>query len=288
MAQIGSIKVETSSGIVSVPVFDLDDASSQENDFLRVNTGSGVGFIPLADRSSAAFPYIRIQTANGVLAADDSIVEELSYYLEDDWNDNRLSSRNGSTSGGSYTADDGEVLDTARYRPEWTYDGDGLSINARNERLEITGGTGNNNHGYMYTSSELNCGTFEWDIQLGGYTSDDYHANNCSFQFMRQDANNKLQLTVSIKSGVVLSKTESGTGTTLVSNSNAIKGTTTNHTVRIEVEPNGDVELFIDDVSQGKASNSFLPDSNEFRITLFDDANDTWHTQYYIDNLRLG
>jgi len=69
MAQIGSVKLSTDGGNIVVPIFELGDSGSNVKEFWRINTSSGVGFLPLADPAEASFPYIRIKTQNyGVLA----------------------------------------------------------------------------------------------------------------------------------------------------------------------------------------------------------------------------
>lgn len=90
MAQIGTIRLQTqNSGTVSVPVFDTADAGGDVYDMVRVQTASGVGFIPFVNPSNAAYPYLRIQTQNqGVLAAhNDAALTQII----DDFNDGDLS-----------------------------------------------------------------------------------------------------------------------------------------------------------------------------------------------------
>lgn len=80
MAKIGELGLDTPSGVVKVPVFDTGDSGSSVYEMVRVQTPSGVGFIPFVDPAEATFPEIRIQTENnGVLAAHDdtSLVKEL-------------------------------------------------------------------------------------------------------------------------------------------------------------------------------------------------------------------
>lgn len=71
MAQIGTVKLETqNNGTVDVPVFDTADAGSSVYDMVRVQAGSNVGFIPFVDTSTAAYPYLRVQSQNhGIVAA---------------------------------------------------------------------------------------------------------------------------------------------------------------------------------------------------------------------------
>jgi hypothetical protein len=74
MAQIGTVKLQTqNSGIVAVPVFETGDSGSDIHEFLRVQTPSGTGFIPVGDPSSTSYPYLRVQSQNhGVVAVHDA------------------------------------------------------------------------------------------------------------------------------------------------------------------------------------------------------------------------
>jgi len=74
MAQLGTIKLQTqNSGVVDVPVFAPGDSGSGIYEFVRVQTASGTGFIPVTDTSSAAYPYLRVQSQNnGIVAVTDT------------------------------------------------------------------------------------------------------------------------------------------------------------------------------------------------------------------------
>jgi len=74
MAQIGTIKLQTqNSGVVDVPVFDTGDSGSGIYEFVRVETESGTGFIPVTDPADATYPFLRVQSQNqGVVAVTDT------------------------------------------------------------------------------------------------------------------------------------------------------------------------------------------------------------------------
>jgi hypothetical protein len=84
MAQIGTIQVETqNSGTVDVPVFETGDSSSDIYEFVRVETASGTGFIPVTDTSNAAYPYLRVQSQNnGIVAITDTKGSTIIEYFE--------------------------------------------------------------------------------------------------------------------------------------------------------------------------------------------------------------
>lgn len=88
MAQYGTVKVNTPSGLISLPVFSAGSSGSDVYEILRVNTPSGVGFIPLADPADAAFPYLRVWTQSyGVLAVHNEASLGPAILWEDDFED---------------------------------------------------------------------------------------------------------------------------------------------------------------------------------------------------------
>jgi hypothetical protein len=73
MAQIGTIRLKTGSGDVDIPVYEAGDSGASVDEFLRVETERGRGFIPVCDLSDAAYSFLRVQSSSrGVLAAHDS------------------------------------------------------------------------------------------------------------------------------------------------------------------------------------------------------------------------
>ncbi|MFT4892881.1 MAG: hypothetical protein ACI8Z7_000670 [Candidatus Nanohaloarchaea archaeon] len=72
MVQIGTIKLQTTTGSIEVPVFEIADV---QNESLRVQTeNSGVGALNLVDPSNAELNQVRVQTqSNGVLAVSTTI-----------------------------------------------------------------------------------------------------------------------------------------------------------------------------------------------------------------------
>lgn len=73
MAQIGTIRVDTqNNGTVSVPVFNTGDSGSSVYEFVRVETASGTGFIPVTNTTDATYPYLRVHSQNnGTVAVTD-------------------------------------------------------------------------------------------------------------------------------------------------------------------------------------------------------------------------
>jgi hypothetical protein len=71
MAQIGTVKIKTSGGTKSVPIYDVNDSGAEVYECWRVHTSSGTGFIPLTSVSKAAFPEVKVKTGSGILAVHD-------------------------------------------------------------------------------------------------------------------------------------------------------------------------------------------------------------------------
>ena len=84
MAQIGTIKLETqNSGVVDVPVFETGDSASGVYEFVRVETASGTGFIPVTDPTDATYPYLRVQSQNnGIVAVTDTAGSDIPDSVE--------------------------------------------------------------------------------------------------------------------------------------------------------------------------------------------------------------
>lgn len=118
MAQIGTIRVDTqNNGTVSVPVFDTGDSGSSIYEFVRVQTGSGTGFIPVEDTSNATYPYLRVQSqSHGTVAMTDrnSASAIPDTWLQDDFGDNKLTNRDGTET----TTYEGQTWGS--FRPEYS------------------------------------------------------------------------------------------------------------------------------------------------------------------------
>jgi len=90
MAQIGTVRLETqNSGVVDVPVFEPGDSASGIYEFVRVETASGPGFIPVTDPVDATYPYLRVQSQNnGIVAVTDTpgsdIPDAQHYHIGDE------------------------------------------------------------------------------------------------------------------------------------------------------------------------------------------------------------
>lgn len=92
MAQIGTVGVQTqNNGTVSVPVFDTADAGSDVYTMWRVQTASGIGFIPLVDPASASYNYLRVQTENQGVVAVHNEASLLQYSVVDSFADTDFS-----------------------------------------------------------------------------------------------------------------------------------------------------------------------------------------------------
>lgn len=81
MGKLGTVGLQTASGVVEVPVFELSDV---EFDALRVQTHDGVGAVNLVDPADAEVDELRIQTANGPKAVSTSIEQWIDRFEDGD------------------------------------------------------------------------------------------------------------------------------------------------------------------------------------------------------------
>jgi hypothetical protein len=70
MSQIGKIEIETENGKKDIPVFEPGDSGLNVIEPVRVKTDSstGIGFLPLTEPIDAAYPFLRVQTSQGVFS----------------------------------------------------------------------------------------------------------------------------------------------------------------------------------------------------------------------------
>lgn len=135
MGQIGTLKVETASGPVELPVFALGDSNSDTLEALRVQTASGPGFVPLDDPADADRPYLRVQTGSGVKAVSTSpgLVAQsdlLAHYELDD------SSTPSTAIDSSGNGNDG-VINNAAYAGSGKVGTNSLSFNGFNSEVDL-------------------------------------------------------------------------------------------------------------------------------------------------------
>jgi len=89
MAKIGELRLSTDSGIQPVPIYEVGDAEAFVYEYLRINTPNGVGFIPVADQSKAAFPYAPIEVDDEqTLALHDDV--RIRPHANDSYEDNDI------------------------------------------------------------------------------------------------------------------------------------------------------------------------------------------------------
>jgi len=164
MAQIGTVRLETqNSGVVDVPVFEPGDSASGIYEFVRVETASGPGFIPVTDPVDATYPYLRVQSQNnGIVAVTDTPGSDIPDSVIDDFNDGQfdadLTGWSWSLEESSYvTVQSSTVLegsDTARIEtvedltPHAQVSGSAVSTSEMFFRIEMTGQTENSSDGY--------------------------------------------------------------------------------------------------------------------------------------------
>lgn len=269
MAQIGTIKLQTqNSGTVDVPVFNTGDSGSNVFEFLRVQTASGTGFIPLVDTAEATFPYLRVQSQNNGVVAVHNVatlgLTEQTIYLEDDWNDNTLSSRtNASDSLYAHPQrnETGDIL-ISRYRPDWdTHFTEGsMTISATNNAVEFDGVSGGGDDGIIVSGSRQSVGRWEIDADTTNATN-----GTMSFSFMVDDnldvnfdrfANCYFLYTTNDGSSYNLYVVDNGSQSTIIE----VTGSQT-ITMGIERDSFGNFEMFENGTSVATTTNTAHTDS---------------------------
>lgn len=82
MPQIGTIEFETqNNGTVELPVYETADFGPNVYDYLRVQTESGIGAIPITNVNDASYEFVRFQTnSHDVTAAHHCPVKKDSIY----------------------------------------------------------------------------------------------------------------------------------------------------------------------------------------------------------------
>lgn len=193
------------------------------------------------------------------------IVYSGEYYLFDDWKDNLLTSRRW---------DDKMVFPVSeldKYRPDWTTESD--SPSASGGVLVLPDGSTTAQQ--VSTASGFTVGTWEKDFTIISATT----AGACNLFFIWTDNSNTLRVSIESDDDYMLVKIDGGTTTILVSST--WDGDTTQHTTKVTRDANGNFELFYDGVSQGTATDTFLPSTRD--LSFLNNAD----SEVDIDNLKV-
>jgi hypothetical protein len=131
VSQIGTIRLETqNSATVDIPVFEIGDSGSDVYEFVRVETASGTGFIPVRDPADASYPYLRVQSeSHGVVAVHNDVLTET---LVDSFEDGNISEYNTTTDKGDATViqDSSEAIDGDYYLEIFSNFGSSMSVDS--------------------------------------------------------------------------------------------------------------------------------------------------------------
>jgi len=147
MAQIGTVRLETqNSGVVDVPVFEPGDSASGIYEFVRVETASGPGFIPVTDPVDATYPYLRVQSQNnGIVAVTDTPGSDIpDSEVLDDWADGPTVTSSAITDRQTFDSlayqgpDPTDRFNPVGSRPEWTIDSGSVSISSNQLSLSTS------------------------------------------------------------------------------------------------------------------------------------------------------
>ena len=172
--------------------------------------------------------------------------------IGDDFDDNKLTNRDKSAAVATTLDIIVQIL-----RPEWT--------TAAGTPAVSTGILALGASVDMYFPSSIDTGAWEWRLMAqnhSGVGGDDYYIN-----FIYQDASNTLDVNYnpSSSTGNGLEKDVAGTKTSLIAG--ALQTANTWNNYKVTRDANGNFEYFINDVSQGTATDTFLPAIASFRIS---------------------
>lgn len=225
---------------------------------------------------------------------------EIQNYLEDDWNDNRLTDREWRSSDISQGVfahpDANEAGNTliGRYRPEWNRV-DPTTHNIIDGELVIPGDKDSNeNEEVIATPSNVMSGTYKFDFRGSPLPSEGGNALNLSFisdGYTLLNINNKVYINIRWTDGgsdYRLVKDDSGTISDLISP--GWTPDTNTHTSEFSRSSFGDYELFLDGVSQGTTTDTFDLNGQHCSIHYFDDSRTAIDNEptMYVDNLVIN
>ena len=193
------------------------------------------------------------------------VIPDSDVYLHDDWGDNKLTDRFGSTE----TTHNGEE---GIYRPEWDTMTNLSSPTAQSERLDSSGNEG------VRTGINLNLDetiTWEWtdvDITGGDTSAPDYANLHCFAESTHDDRDGRMRESYVLNlvhddSVVRLQRVDADEATTTLIDFDNIDSV-----VDIEVtrSPSGEWEVIIDGSSQGTATDTTFIDPQYIGISTFD------------------
>ena len=186
-------------------------------------------------------------------------------YIGDDWEDNKLSSRDKAAT--VATALD-KIFQT--FRPEWTVKAGTITV--ASGRIEGDAAGANE----VQTPSSITEGTWEVDIIILATGAGQI------IGFIYQDDDNRYTAGNSTPGGTrswFLRKCEGGTSTDLIQS----PWTEATGTYRLKVtrDSSGNFEMFVDGVSKGTATDTFLPTANYIALRVDDDNSSA------MDNLEV-
>lgn len=278
MTQIGTVKLQTqNSGVVDVPVFETGDSASGVFEFVRVETASGTGFIPVTDPADATYPYLRVQSQNnGIVAVTDTAGDDIpdsDVYLHDDWGDNRLTDRDDSGTT-TYNGEEGV------YRPEWTIRDDEPVV--ENEQITFNG-RGQRPGESIYADINLNLNetiTWEWegvDVSDSGRDSgaDALHFHAWAEQTSQDDGfrlYESYSITVRYDREITFRKVDDNGSDSMLIEGGSFTGVVDMSLTR---SPSGEWELFINESSQGTETDTELTDPSVIAFVTSENADIT-------------
>lgn len=191
---------------------------------------------------------------------------EIQNYLEDDWDDNRLTDRqwrNSDINQGVFAHPDAnEAGDTliGRYRPEWKIDVENTVLDISNKNVKFTQSTNGSNSQAISTSTSYTSGSWKYQIQYTtlGNDGDRLQMNHFSPQLSFNntlDGNEGYHTSVDdgTNEALILFHIAANDSKTQIINSTWSSDTSA-HTQETTRDSYGNWEVYFDGVSQGTAT----------------------------------
>lgn len=157
------------------------------------------------------------------------------------------------------------------FRPEWTTESG--SPSASNKQLVMP--AGNTTLQKVTAPSNASEGTFECQFTVTAATT----TGGLALQFIYADANNSWRIRVVYNGTYALTKKVGGTETDVVSST--WPNDTAQHTAKFTRDSGGNFELFLDGISKGTATDTFLPSAIDVALGHSLDS------EVHIDSLKV-
>lgn len=188
------------------------------------------------------------------------MAEEINNYIEDDWNDNSLTSRSASEKGYYYNYQDGGTGDLLKgvYRPRWESTGAGGSISSSNGYIQVARDGTSSVTKSASTPSAIIPTEISWELYLTGQSTNKMQSISIiTDEEPRENMGNEVSCGFDSADPRALSIAENGVTRNILSTPTVASDTW--HTARVTRSTYGEYEVFSNGSSVGTVTDSFTP-----------------------------